>query len=137
MYGDFGSDQYTSNNEITYGDNYYKREANGMNRIDFNNVMKPLDAKPVTNPEDKFMASQQGIPAYVINCQCKHNCRNEYIPGFLAGKEGMIGGKISEESKENIIVFLLFVIIYLCYSFGQTLQKINSRIKKNESGTNQ
>jgi hypothetical protein len=133
MYGDFGSDQYTSNNEITYGDNYYKRET----RHDFNNVMKPLDAKPVTGPEDKFMASQQGIPAYVINCQCTRGCKNEYLPGVMAGKESMIGGKISEANKENIIVFLLFVIIYLCYSFGQTLQKINSRIKKNNMATNQ
>lgn len=135
-FNDFGSDQYVVDMQKTY-------PMFSDTQTNYLDVMTPQPVIRVTAPEQLMRMDQQRIPSYVRKYPCgdinQYSCGND-------GRE-MMKAAPNEKCQQNIDIFdlsyeekiillLILIIIFICYSFNKTLQKIMKHVRAIEAKLN-
>lgn len=119
-FNDFGNDQYVVDMQKTY-------PLFSDTQTNYLDVMSSPPAVRVTAPEQKMRMEQQRVPSYVYKYPCGDN--NEKMTA---------GASASHHSfdltrDEKIILLLVLIIIFICYSFNKTLHKILKHVRMIEA----
>ncbi len=152
-------DQYT-----TYVESRFPIFSN-QQQSDYNHsAMLPAKAVNVLRPEDKLVASQFGIPAYVQNCQCGgvmgnrcNKCPDEYkySYGGLSGgprkkeettrcadgstscnvEKMTVGGITTITVDDRTLIFLLFIMLIVMICYCKTLTSRLANIEQSLMGS--
>lgn len=132
-FNDFGNDQYVVDMQKTY-------PMFSDTQTNYLDVMSPQPAVRVTAPEQLMRMDQQRIPSYVQKYPCgdinQYPCGNRGHEMMTVARDEKCRQNIDLSYEEKIILLLILVIIFICYSFNKTLQKIMKHVRAIEAKLN-